>query len=86
MSKSKEFCKILANILNTEIKVPYTKESAFIGNAINTLLGLNLFSDYKKIYDDLMKFEIFKADQSISKEYQSIFTQWKNLKNKVDQL
>ncbi|MBY8990134.1 MAG: FGGY-family carbohydrate kinase [Candidatus Lokiarchaeota archaeon] len=86
MSKSKEFCKILANILNTELTVPYTKESAFIGNAINTLLGLNLYSDYKKIYDDLMKFEIFSADQSISKEYQSIFTQWKNLKNKIDQL
>ena len=49
-------------------------------------LELNLYSDYKKIYDDLMKFEIFNVDQSTSKEYQSIFTQWKNLKNKVDNL
>lgn len=86
MSKSEEFCKILANILNTDIKVPYIKDSAFIGTAINTTLGLNLYSDLKKIYDEFMKFEIIKVDPSISEEYQSIFTQWKNLKNKVDHL
>jgi len=86
MSKSKEFCQILANILNTQIKVPYIRDSAFIGTTINTLLGLKSYSDHKKIIRDLMKFEIFDVDPSISNEYKSIYSQWKNIKNKVDHL
>ncbi|MFX1279515.1 MAG: FGGY-family carbohydrate kinase [Promethearchaeota archaeon] len=86
MSKSKEFCQILANILNTQLKVPYTRDSAFIGTTINTLIGLNHYPDHKKICNELMKFETFDIDPSISAEYKSIFTQWKHLKNKLDHL
>ncbi len=86
MSKSKEFCSILANILNKEIKVPKVRDSAFIGNAMNVLIGLNLYSDYKKIIDELMNFDVVPFDSSISEEYKGIYSQWKNLKNKIDDL
>ena len=86
MSKSKEFCNILANVLNNNVMVPYIRDSAFVGNAINTLLGLKVYSNYKGIIDELMKFETINVDPSISEEYKNIFTQWKNLKNKIDDL
>jgi sugar (pentulose or hexulose) kinase len=86
MSKSNEVCKILANILNKELKVPQVRDSSFIGNAINALIGLERYPDYKSIIDDLLKFDKYNPDPSISKEYKSIFSQWKNLKNKIDNL
>jgi autoinducer 2 (AI-2) kinase len=86
MSKSKEFCKILASILNKEILVPHVKDSAFIGNAINTLLGLKVYPDYERIIDELMKFEKYNVDQSFAEDYKGVFKQWKHLKNKLDKI
>ncbi|MHA2007961.1 MAG: FGGY-family carbohydrate kinase [Promethearchaeota archaeon] len=86
MSKSKEFCKILTAILNIEIMVPHVKDSAFIGNAINTLLGLEVYSDYKRIIDELVKFEKYGFDPSFAEDYKSIYKQWKYLKNKIDKI
>ncbi len=86
MSKSTEFCKILANVLNTEISVPQCKDSAFIGNAMNTLIGLDLYQDYGTMVKDLIKFEKFTVDPSISRAYKTMYTEWKNFKNKVDDL
>jgi autoinducer 2 (AI-2) kinase len=86
MSKSKEICKILANILNKVVLVPQTKDSAFIGNAINVLLGLKLYPDYKSIVNRLLSYEKISVDPSISTKYKGIFTHWKNLKNKIDDI
>ncbi len=86
MSKSREFCEILTNILSKEIMVPIVRDSAFIGNAIITLLGLKHYSNYKEIIKDLIKYETFNVEALISEEYKSIYTQWKNLKNKIDDL
>ncbi len=86
MSKSKEFCKILTNILGKDLKVPHILDSAFTGCAINTLLGLKLYPDYKRIIDELMQFEKYYVDPSASEEYRGIFKQWKHLKNKIDDL
>jgi autoinducer 2 (AI-2) kinase len=86
MSKSNEFCTILANILNIEVKVPIMRDSAFVGNAMNVLIGLKHFSDYKNIINELIKFDIFDTNPSISEEYKTIFKQWKNFKNKIDDI
>ncbi len=86
MSKSKEFCKILTNVLGKDLMVPHISDSAFTGNAINTLLGLKLYPDYKRIIDELMQFKKYYVDPSISEEYRGIFKQWKYLKNKIDDL
>ncbi|MFX0081359.1 MAG: FGGY-family carbohydrate kinase [Candidatus Hodarchaeota archaeon] len=86
MSKSEEFCKILTNILKTEIKVPNVKDSAYIGNAINTLVGLNLYPDYKSIINEIIKYKTFEVDPTIAEKYNSIFIKWKNFKKKVDDL
>jgi len=86
MSKSREFCKILANVLNNNLFVPIVKDSAFIGTAMNVLVGLKKYQSYKKIVDELMKYELIKNDSKISEEYKSIYAQWMNLKNKVDEI
>jgi len=86
MSKSKELCKILANILNKNLHVPLVKESAFIGCAINVLVGLKLYSNYKIVLDKLVKFEKYPVDYSISEDYKKIYAEWKNLKKKLDNL
>ncbi|MHA2180878.1 MAG: FGGY-family carbohydrate kinase [Promethearchaeota archaeon] len=86
MSKSKEFCKVLANILDKELMVPNIRDSAFTGNAMKALLGLKLYPDYKKIINELMQFEKYNADPTIAEVYKGIFKQWKYLKNKIDDL
>ncbi|MFW9821481.1 MAG: FGGY family carbohydrate kinase, partial [Candidatus Thorarchaeota archaeon] len=86
MSKSMEFCRILTNILGKDLLVPDIKDSAFIGNGINTLLGLNMYPDYRKIVDDLIHFEKYDVDHSIAEVYKGIYKQWKHLKNKIDDL
>ncbi|MFW9895351.1 MAG: FGGY-family carbohydrate kinase [Candidatus Thorarchaeota archaeon] len=86
MSKSMEFCKILTDILGNDLMVPKIKDSAFIGSAINTLLGLNLYPSYQKIIDDLVQFEKYEVNLSIAEVYKGIYKQWKHLKNKIDDL
>ncbi|UCD01291.1 MAG: FGGY-family carbohydrate kinase [Promethearchaeota archaeon] len=86
MSKSREFCEILTNILDKEIMVPLIRDSAFIGNAIITLLGLKQYPNYKAIINEFMKYDTFNIERSISEEYKSIYKQWKNLKKKIDDL
>ncbi|MFX1502656.1 MAG: FGGY-family carbohydrate kinase [Promethearchaeota archaeon] len=85
MAKSYEFCKTLANVLDQEINIPQFKDSAFIGCAINALMGLNLYQDYKNI-KDLIKFEKIPIESQISSDYKKIFQEWKNLKNKISKL
>jgi autoinducer 2 (AI-2) kinase len=86
MAKSLEFCKILANILDQDLNVPKHKDSAFFGCAINVLLGLNLYSDYKTIIDDLIEFEKHKVNPQIARQYKRIYREWKNLKNQINKL
>ncbi len=86
MANSNEFCKILTNTLNTNISVPQWKESAFIGSAINTLIGLKFYSDYKNLVKSHINFRNYLVDPTISKKYRDIYLEWKNLKRKINQL
>ncbi len=86
MAKSYEFCKILVNILNQEIYVPKFKDSAFLGCAINTLIGLKLYQDYSTIVNNLIKLEKFSVETQISIKYKNIFKEWKNLKRQMSKL
>ncbi|MFX0035316.1 MAG: FGGY family carbohydrate kinase [Candidatus Hermodarchaeota archaeon] len=86
MSKSTEFCKILTNILDQKLIIPQFKDSAFLGCAMNTLIGLNKYPNYKKLIDDLIEFEEFLVDKKISDEYKKVYNQWKNLKKHLSKL
>ena len=86
MAKSEEFSKLLANVLDSEISIPLVKDSAFIGVAMNTLKALDIYSDYKVMVKDLITYEKIKSNPSISEKYKSIYLEWKNLKNKIDNL
>jgi sugar (pentulose or hexulose) kinase len=86
MAKSNEFCKLLANILNSQISVACIRDSAFIGAAMNTLVGLKYYSNYKSIVNNLLAFEDVKADPGVSDKFKTIYIEWKNLKSKIDSL
>jgi sugar (pentulose or hexulose) kinase len=86
MAKSNEFCKILANVFNQELNVSQYRDSAFIGCAINTLIGLDLYQDYRSIIAELIEFEKFSVESQFSCEYKRIFREWKNIKNQINKL
>ncbi len=86
MSKSKEFCQMLANVLNTEISVPQYKDSAFTGAAMNVLLALKKFPDHDAIINEILKFDKYSVDLEIADKYKTIYLDWKNIKSKVDDL
>ena len=86
MAKSNEFCKLLANILNSQISVACIKDSAFIGVAMNTLIGLKHYSNYKSIVSNFLAYEEVKNDPGVSDKFKTIYLEWKNLKSKIDRL
>ncbi|MFX0075401.1 MAG: FGGY-family carbohydrate kinase [Candidatus Hermodarchaeota archaeon] len=86
MAKSVEFCKLLANVLDSELLIPFTKDSAFIGLAMNTLKALDVYPDYDTMIKNFITHEKVLRDISISEQYKSIYFEWKNLKTKIDKL
>jgi len=86
LSKSKEFCQMLANVLNTEIFVPQYKDSAFTGAAMNVLIALKKFSDHNSIISEIFKFNRYSVEPEIADKYKSIYLDWKNIKSQVDDL
>ncbi|MEJ2248725.1 MAG: FGGY-family carbohydrate kinase [Candidatus Lokiarchaeota archaeon] len=86
MAKSTAFSQMLSNILNSQILSPKYKDTAFIGSAMNVLLGTKRYSDYRSIIENLIEFQVFEPNVSRVKKYDRIFHEWDNLKNKVDDL
>ncbi len=86
MAKSLEFRKILANVLDSVVLTPAIKESSFIGTAMNTLKGLGLYPDYKSIINDLFNYENIDKEDQFVESYKIIYNEWKNIKNKIDDL
>jgi len=86
MSKSKEFCQMLANVLNAEISVPQYKDSAFTGAAMNVLIALKKHPDHRSIISDVFKFDRYSVNPEIADKYKSIYLDWKHIKSQVDDL
>jgi autoinducer 2 (AI-2) kinase len=84
MAKSKEILKILTNILQTTLIVPQHRDSAFTGCAMNVLVGIKSYPNYKTIIENYFNYDDFTIDPSIAKNYEQIYKQWVNLKKKVD--
>jgi autoinducer 2 (AI-2) kinase len=86
MTNSEEFCQIMAHVLNSELKSPYIKDSAFVGAAMNVLNGLKLHVGYDVLKDKYIDFFEFKPEEKASKLYEKVYFEWKRLKNKLDHL
>jgi sugar (pentulose or hexulose) kinase len=86
MAKSVEFSKLLANVLDSDLLLPFIKDSAFIGVAMNTLKALDVYPDYNTMIKKFVTYEEIMKDISISKLYKSIYLEWKNLKTNIDKL
>lgn len=86
MANSEIFIHILSNILNKELTVPNIKESAFIGEAINVLIGLDYYNDYKKAINQLIKLNKINPDEKIVKKYENIYRRWSRTKKLLEPL
>jgi sugar (pentulose or hexulose) kinase len=86
MAKSSEFCQMLADILNTELFVPVQRDAAFIGAAIQSLIGLRIYDSYESLMEEKLLFDQFKPQEDNVNIYKNIYNEWKNLKMKVDDI
>lgn len=86
MAKSSEFCQMLANILDTEINVPKYRDAAFIGAAIQSLIGLRIYDDHNTIIEEKLTLEKFEPQEERVSKYKNIYLEWKSLKTKVDDI
>ena len=73
-------------MLDSKLLIPSTKDSAFIGVAMNALKALDSYSDYKTMVNNLITHEKVLNNPSISEKYKAIYLEWKNLKIKIDKL
>ncbi len=87
LANSEETCKILANILDTEIKVPKkTKDSAFIGLAMNTLIGLDYNKSETELIEKFVEHDFYSPDQAIADKYKTLYSEWRQINDKIEDL
>ena len=86
MAKSQEFLKILTNVLKKDLRTPQIRDSAFIGCAMNVLMGLNKYPNYKNIIEENIIYDELTVKASKAKIYEQIYREWLNIKNKVDNI
>ena len=58
LAKSEEFNQLLANVLNAEISIPFERDSAFIGVAMNSLKALDIYSDFNGSYQNYSTLDV----------------------------
>lgn len=80
------FNEILSNILNRDLFIPNIKESSFIGETINVLVGLQHYSEIKDAANDLIKVTKIEPTDDIVKKYKAIFQRWSRVKEHIDKL
>ncbi len=84
MTNSKCFNQILSNILNKDLYLPNIKESAFIGEAINVLIGLGYYKGYKKAVEKLIKLTRVTPNKEIVEIYENIYRRWGRIKKQLE--
>jgi len=53
---------------------------------MKVIVGLGYYKDYNSIINELIKFENIKNEPFLIDKYQQLYLQWKNIKNKIDNL
>ncbi|MHA1758375.1 MAG: FGGY-family carbohydrate kinase, partial [Promethearchaeota archaeon] len=86
MTKSDEFCNILANILGIKLMKPHISDTAFLGTAMLVLVGTNEYNDYNSIINSIFQYRNYDNDDLISDNYKNLFKEWKHFKNQLDNL
>ncbi len=83
LANSKSFNQILSNILNKELYLPNIKESAFSGEAINVLIGLEYYQNYRNAINKLVKLTKISPDEDIALKYEKIYHRWSRIKKQL---
>ena len=86
LANSKSFNQILSNILNKELYLPEIKESAFTGEAINVLIGLGYYENYKKAVNKTIKLTKITPNEEIVKIYENIYRRWSRIKKQLEKV
>ncbi len=76
-SYSPEWCKIMASIIGTRIKVPRIKEATALGAMICASIGSGLYTSFREATDRIVRFEsIFEPDPEEHQAYLELYEKW----------
>lgn len=82
LSRSKAFCQILANVLDSDINV-YIPEGTSIAGAIAGMIGIGYFKDYREgIREIITDYTTYYSQEDQNKEYEIIYPEWREIYNK----
>jgi autoinducer 2 (AI-2) kinase len=79
-SKSSLWCSIVADVLNTQIRVPKVKEAAALGTAICAGVGAGIFGSIAETAGKFCVIEkTYEPNPENSKIYQEIYDKWREV-------
>lgn len=87
-AKSEEVCQITSNMFGLEVVRERTVETSGLGAAINSFVGLGVYSDYETAIKNMVKYEkIYRPEQDESKLYEELFNRvYKNIYPNLNKL
>ncbi|MFX0016488.1 MAG: FGGY-family carbohydrate kinase [Promethearchaeota archaeon] len=82
LARSKAFCQVLADVVQTDIHV-FVPEGASVAGFISCMIGTGRFNTVNEAVSQLIKEKtIFSPNQDYQAEYDILFSQWLELYNK----
>jgi autoinducer 2 (AI-2) kinase len=78
VSRSKSFCQIIANVLNSEIKV-YSPEGASIAGSFAGMIGTGKYNNLEQAVKVITNYTTFFPQQDQFDTYEELYPEWKEL-------
>lgn len=87
-ANSEEICQITSNMFGVEVVRERTVETSGLGTAINSFVGLGVYSDYKVAVKNMVKYEkTYKPQEEQLRLYQELFEKvYKNIYPSLNKL
>jgi autoinducer 2 (AI-2) kinase len=78
LSRSKAFAQILANVLNSEIKV-LQPEGAALAGAIASMIGTGVYKNLEEVCESIKDHIYFYPQEAENYEYESLYPRWREI-------
>lgn len=79
-SKSSIWCQILADILETKVKVPKVKEATALGGAILCSVGAGIYSNIQEACENMIQIEkVYEPNKELKGLYNELYSKWREI-------
>jgi autoinducer 2 (AI-2) kinase len=83
-SYSSEWCKILASVLGTSVKVPRIKEATALGALVCAAVGIGKYAGFDEAVQHVIKFEAtYDPDPEENTVYRELYQKWRSIYAKM---